>query len=94
MKVHFESIDEFVEWSWKEKQHKEELQQHNTELEIENRRLKAEIIQFQQRNKELAIHKQEAKAELQEKREYISDLIMEYEGPAKFPIDDLPDDYS
>ena len=44
MKVHFESIDEFVEWSWKEKQHKEELQQHNTELEIENRRLKKELI--------------------------------------------------
>lgn len=44
MEVHFKSIDEFVEWSWKEKQHKEELQQHNTELEIENRRLKAELI--------------------------------------------------
>ena len=44
MEVCFKSIDEFVEWSWKEKQHKEELQQHNTELEIENRRLKKELI--------------------------------------------------
>ena len=44
MEVRFKSIDEFVEWCWKEKQHKEELQQHNTELEIENRRLKKELI--------------------------------------------------
>ena len=66
MEVCFKSIDEFVEWSWKEKRHKEELQQHNTELEIENRELKATLQQKREEISRLTIEQNGGPVELPE----------------------------